>query len=80
MRRIELGPRYVECLVSGRWLEFEERAKFVESEGQSFVRVDVMTTTQEDERRRKLCHVIIGVEDLKRAIAEVSRGDGKPEG
>jgi hypothetical protein len=51
----------VECQVSGRWLQFPEKASAVG--GKSFMVIDVMTLGS-DEQPRKFCELVLAKEDL----------------
>ena len=65
-RKNTLGPRKVECIVSGRLLSFGEEATPL-AEG-SAVWVDVLTMPEDDKPPRKLCSLALTKEDLQRAL------------
>ncbi len=63
----KLGPRYVPCMVSGRYLEFpaESGGHFG---GGEFIPINVMTVNDENQPRR-LCELVLTREQLLAALA-----------
>jgi hypothetical protein len=57
----------VSCIVSSSWLRFEPKAQQVEGEGTAII-VDVMTDSTESESERKLCTLILTLEEMQRVI------------
>ena len=69
-----MGARYVECLISGAWLQFRERSMVFN--GVDYVVVAVMTSPTWDAdgaptKPRKQCEVVVPREELLRALATV---------
>ena len=75
-RKNALGPRKVECIVSGRLLSFGEEATPL-AEG-SAVWVDVLTMPEDDKPPRKLCSLAVTKEDLQRALDAIKVKEGTP--
>ncbi len=68
-KRKEMGPGYVPCEVSGRWLQFPKESAGHFGAGE-FISVDVMTYGSKDEPK-KICNLIVTRENLLRAINSV---------
>lgn len=68
-RKNQLGPRVVECEVSGRLLCFHEESVLA-GKGE-FITVDVFAMPEEDKKTRKLCQLIVTRENLLEALANV---------
>ncbi|AUN11581.1 hypothetical protein [Clostridium botulinum] len=64
----EMGNGYVPCEVSERWLQFDNESISLRSG--EFIGVNVMTLGS-DEQAKKICSVILNIEDIKRALANV---------
>jgi len=64
-----MGPGYVPCEVSSRWLQFPENSGGYFSAGE-YIEVDVMTLDQ-NEKPRKICNLILTRADLERALKNV---------
>lgn len=62
-------PRYVPCMVSGRWLQFPKESAGHFGGGE-FISLDVMTET-EPGVHRKLCDLVVTREELQRALDSV---------
>jgi hypothetical protein len=60
------GKRSVSCIVSDRWLRFPPKAEQI-NEGTAII-VDVMTDAGENECERKLCTLILTLEEMQRVI------------
>jgi hypothetical protein len=71
-----LGKRAVPCIVSNRWLQFPERSDRFEDgdypDG-DYMFVDIMTTADDGQTRKKLCTLCISKEDLRTALSEVDK-------
>jgi len=66
-----MGPRCVECQVSGRYLQFHENSALVSTE--EFITVDVMPMLEDyDKPSKRICQLIIKREDLMNALAHVT--------
>lgn len=63
-----MGPGYVPCQVSGRWLQFETTSAKIYGGKEDCVGLHVMTKREEDSPERKLCEVFILRSDLERAL------------
>lgn len=61
----EMGEGYVPCEVSGRWLQFPDNVSDLR-----WIPVDVMTIGS-DSTARKICELVIGKEDILRAINSI---------
>lgn len=68
-RKNVLGPRAVECIVSGRWLQFPEQGSAYIRAGE-VLHINVMTNA-DGENDRKLCELMITRENLLKAIEAV---------
>ncbi len=58
------GKRTVSCIVSSRWLRFDEHAQKMQSG--TAILVDVLTDISGEER--KLCQLCVTLEDLRRLL------------
>jgi hypothetical protein len=76
-----LGKRAVPCIVSNRWLQFPERSDRFEDgdypDG-DYMFVDVMTTADAGQTRKKLCTLCISKADLLAALGEVDKDRQPP--
>ena len=63
-----MGDRAVVCQVSGRWLQFPDRAE--QSGSEQWMIVDVMTLGS-NENPKKLCELVLAREDLIHALNHV---------
>jgi hypothetical protein len=73
--RNTVGPGYVPCMVSDRWLRFPKQSGGHFGGGE-YIAADVMTGSPEEHPRR-LCELIVTREDLLRAISSVTDPQGK---
>ena len=73
-----LGQRAVPCIVSNRWLQFPERSDRFEDgdypDG-DYMFVDVMTTTDGGQTRKKLVTLCISKADILAALSEVDKDE-----
>jgi hypothetical protein len=67
-RRANLNKGKAPCQVSGRWLQFPERAR--EFTDGTYLAIDVMTCDS-DGNPRKLCELVLVKEDLLELLARV---------
>ena len=67
-----VGKYGVPCMVSSRWLQFPEKSAGHFGGGE-FIDVDVMTEG-ENEKPRRICHLVVTREDLLRVINSVKEG------
>lgn len=67
-RRTYLNKGRAPCQVSGRWLQFPERAG--EYSDGTFLTIDVMTENV-DGNQRKLCELVLVKEDLLELLARI---------
>jgi hypothetical protein len=71
-----LGKRAAPCIVSHRWLQFQERSDRFEDgdypDG-DYMFVSVMTTAGDGETRKKLCTLCISKADILAALSEVDK-------
>lgn len=68
-KRNEMGKGYVPCEVSERWLQFPELVSDYRC-----ITVDVMTMGRND-KPRKICDLIINMDDILRAINSIKLYD-----
>jgi len=61
----------VPCIVSGRWLEFSQEGSGHTYEGEA-ITLSVMTDGS-DEKRRKLCELIVTREELLRVLSLIEK-------
>lgn len=69
------GKRSVSCIVSDRWLRFGEPDQQALNTGTPLV-LDVMTETPDENdefKSKKLCSLIVTVEQLKKLMEEIDR-------
>ena len=69
-----MGARYVECLISGSWLQFSEQSMVFN--GVDYVVVSVMTSQTWNAdgaptKPRKQCELVVTRDELLRALATV---------
>lgn len=67
--RNQMGPGYVPCQVSGRWLQFPKNSGWVGDRGE-FMFTDIMTAGQNGEPR-KICSLLLKKDDILRAVNSV---------
>lgn len=66
--RNRMGETMVQCQVSNRWLKFPETSG---QSGEEWMIVDVMTLDANEEPK-KLCELVIVLEDLEHALKHVA--------
>lgn len=72
-KKNEMGIGYVPCQISTRYFKVES----IELVGdKNFIMLDVMTENEEHEHK-KICQMVISVEDLNTAINEVANKNDK---
>ena len=75
-RHNALGKRAVPCIVSNRWLQFPGKSDRFEDgdypDG-DYMFVDVMTTADDGQTRKKLCTLCVSKADLLAALGEVDK-------
>lgn len=68
-RKNSLGPFVVECIVSNRFFAFSKTAEAI-SAG-SAIWIDVMTSSDDEHKTRKICSLAVTKEDLQRALDHI---------
>jgi hypothetical protein len=67
--RNRLGKQVIPCFVSGRYLRFSDMAD-TGTNGRA-VAVDVMSESDDEKPDRKLCELVLTLDDLKRMVARL---------
>ena len=67
--RLNFRKYRIACQVSDRWLQFQENAHALA--GGDFMKIDVMTLGA-DEKKRKICELVLTKQDLIRMIDQVA--------
>ncbi len=67
----EQGIMSVECIVSGRWLRFDSTSKNLN--GEDIVHVDVMAMHTVGEKDRKICELMISLQELEQVMKKIQR-------
>ncbi len=81
LRRIKnrRGKRSVSCIVSDRWLKFDETAQWVDfGAGERGAACFVHVMTDAGNSSRKICEVCVLLEDLKAVLDNTVVVNGKP--
>lgn len=68
-KKNELGPGYVPCQISSRYLKLHSISQVGDK---NFIMLDVMTENENNEYK-KICEMVIAIEDLNEAIKEISQ-------
>lgn len=66
-----LGRQVIPCFVSGRYLRFRDIAD-TGTNGHA-VSVDVMSESDDERPDRKLCELVLTLDDLKRMVARLDK-------
>ena len=74
-RKDEMGPGFVPCIISDRWLQFPPTSSGNIVYGE-MIEVFVMTNNS-DGNPKKICNMIIAREDLLKALENVKNPDKK---
>jgi len=73
----KMGPGFVPCMVSERWLQFPAQSAGHFDRGE-FIDIQVMTNGSND-KPKKICDLILTREDLLKALDSVSPPSGSEE-
>lgn len=68
------GKFSVSCYVSGRWLRFHEETGLVENDSQAVV-VDVMAADSDEAPARKICELVLELDDLRTILQQYDSQD-----
>ena len=69
--RNRLGKQVIPCFVSGRYLRFRDIAD-TGTNGRA-VTVDVMSESEDEKPARKLCELVLTLDDLNRMLARLDK-------